>query len=134
MFLMTLHVGMIHASYQNIIMLYNLLLLSFSQQGGDLPLGNAAFHGHLDTVKRLVEAGSNINHQNKVRTIKCNTSIYNVATFLSITQGGATPLYHVSKDGHADIVDYLISAGASINLALTVWRFHYTIKCTLSMI
>ena len=127
MFLITL--GMIHASYQYIIMLYNLLLLSFSQQGGDLPLGNAAFHGHLDTVKRLVEAGSNINHQNKVRPINVlNTSIYNVATFLSITQGGATPLYHVSKDGHADIVDYLISAGASTNLALTVWRFHYTLS------
>ena len=41
-------------------------LLSSSQNGRSIPLAIAAHEGHLDTVKRLVEEGSNINHQNKV--------------------------------------------------------------------
>ena len=45
------------------------------------------------------------------------------------TQGGATPLYCASYGGHTGVVDYLIRAGASINLADTVWRLHYTMQC-----
>ena len=42
-------------------------LLSSSQNTRYIPLHVAALNGHLDTVKRLVEGGSNINYQNKVR-------------------------------------------------------------------
>ena len=45
-------------------------LLSSSQEKRSIPLGVAAQQGHLDTVKRLVEGGSNIDHQNKVRTLE----------------------------------------------------------------
>ena len=45
-------------------------LLSSSQEQRSIPLHNAADEGHLDTVKRLVEGGSNIDHQNKVRTLE----------------------------------------------------------------
>ena len=45
-------------------------LLSSSQEQRSIPLGIAAQKGHLDTVKRLVEGGSNIDHQNKVRTLE----------------------------------------------------------------
>ena len=38
-------------------------------QYGDVPLGIAAEKGHTETVQRLLEAGANVNHQNKVMTL-----------------------------------------------------------------
>ena len=40
-------------------------------QYGDVPLGTAAENGHTETVKRLLEAGANVNHQDKVMTHNC---------------------------------------------------------------
>ena len=38
-------------------------------QYGSVPLGIAAQEGHTKIVQRLLEAGANINHQNKVMTV-----------------------------------------------------------------
>ena len=40
-------------------------------QYGDVPLGKAAEKGQTETVQRLLEAGANVNHQNKVMTHNC---------------------------------------------------------------
>ena len=40
-------------------------------QYGAVPLEVAAQKGHTETVQRLLEAGANINHQNKVMTHNC---------------------------------------------------------------
>ena len=44
--------------------------LSSSQEQRSIPLGITAQNGHLDTVKRLVVGGCNVNYQNKVRTLE----------------------------------------------------------------
>ena len=53
--------------------------------------------------------------------------LFKISSYLS--QAGATPLWDTSRNGHTDVVDYLIRAGASINLATMVWRLHYTMQC-----
>ena len=45
-------------------------IAALNEEYNVIPLHIAAYNGHLDTVKRLVEGGSNIDHQNKVRTLE----------------------------------------------------------------
>ena len=55
-----------------------------SHQFGFVPLEIAAEHGHTETVQRLLEAGANINHQNKVCVFGCLHLQYTlIHTYLS---------------------------------------------------
>ena len=54
-----------------------------SHQFGNLPLATAADHGHTETVQRLLEAGANVNHQNKASVLVVCTYSIQIHTNLS---------------------------------------------------
>ena len=48
-------------------------------------------------------------------------------------QGGRSPLYMASQEGHIEVVDILLKCGADPNLAWTVWGLlcsFYNLMCS----
>jgi ankyrin repeat protein len=64
-------------------------------KSGTVPLGIAATLGQTETVQRLLEAGANLNYQNK---------------------NGITALLNAAVKGHVQVVRLLLEKGASVNI------------------
>ena len=65
---------------------------------GLTPLHLASAHGHVEVVKRLIQAGGEVNQ-------KCKSG-------WTQDEDGSTPLHEASRNGHVDVITALLSAGA----------------------
>ena len=77
----------------------------------------------------LLEAGANINHQNKVceyttHTVSAQGSVdalhYSSNPIYTPPQWGGTAVYHASSEGHSKVVKLLVQAGANLELHTAV--------------
>jgi ankyrin repeat protein len=62
------------------------------------PLHSAAYHGNVEIVKLLIDAGANIN--------------------AAVTRYGFTPWAHAARKGHVDVIGLLLDAGANREIAV----------------
>merc|ERR1719357_1947877 len=86
---------------------------------GDSVLNNAAWKGHLDVVKLLVEAGASLVHKNKIELNalhhasckgKHETCRYLIEKGINVnsrTKKGTTPLIMASRNGQTETVKVL---------------------------
>lgn len=105
--------------------------INVANEKGWTPLVTAAFNQHLETVKVLVSAGADVNHQSVngttvfmyAKTKVMQTGEYSLLDYL--LQNGVkinlrdfkkewTVLQYVQDIGHAEMERYLIDKGASI--------------------
>ena len=92
----------------------------------------AATKGHADIVQLLIEYGADTSISAEVMITVCkvsNTCVTSITKYtinqctteneLNILQNGVNPMYAASLEGHTDVVDALLKAGADPNQACT---------------
>jgi ankyrin repeat protein len=103
-------------------------LVTAKDQGGSTALHHAAGFGNIETVKLLLDKGSEINAKNERDSTPLHWAVASEAkTRLLLERGaavnarqtdGRTPLYNViSMENHDDVVRLLLKHGADPNLA-----------------
>ena len=89
------------------------------------PLHAAAQEGHLEIVSILLSSGGQVNRRSKEGitpfTLACWKNHLDIAKFLHEKSANQKmednqPLLHASMEGNVDVVKYLISLGADVNL------------------
>lgn len=100
--------------------------VSDSSFGGQTALMLAAIAGYIDIVKMLIDAGADLNLQNKngrtallSAALKGNTNIVRLliergARFDIQDECGFTPLMHAIQNGRADVIRLLLIMGAGL--------------------
>jgi ankyrin repeat protein len=92
------------------------------------PLFTACAYGHEDIVRYLVDHGANVSQRNEFGEsplhIACKCGHVPIVSFLAETVGvdleeysalGRTPLLTAAAEGHVNVIQSLISAGANLN-------------------
>ena len=93
-----------------------------NMQGGWTALHLAISNDHLDIAQLLVQAGADIDIQTNVRTyLMFIYAVYrhvdtHICYHIGILQDGETALHCASSNGHLDIAQLLVQAGANIDL------------------
>ena len=86
-------------------------------QNGRTSLVIASLKGHVAVVRLLLEKGAGFNICNKVSHKYRNEVSINF--IVRCTQNGFSPVYVASEEGHTNVVELLVQAGADIHLATT---------------
>ncbi|XP_047634773.1 ankyrin repeat and KH domain-containing protein 1 isoform X11 [Phacochoerus africanus] len=106
---------------------------------GYTPLMEAAREGHEEMVALLLAQGANINAQTEetqetALTLACCGGFAEVADFLikagaDIELGCSTPLMEASQEGHLELVKYLLAAGANVHATTATGDTALTYAC-----
>jgi len=103
----------------------DLSILEYTDNDGDSVLNNAAWKGHLEVVKLLVEHGARLVHKNKIELNalhhasckgKHEVCRYLIETGINVnsrTKKGTTPLIMASRNGQTETVGVLLEMGAN---------------------
>jgi hypothetical protein len=83
----------------------NLYASRFKHQGSHTPLTAAAFYGQLSIAKLLIERGA--------AKVDETNDAYWASYFVIFRDGGDTALNIAARNGHEDVVTYLLTKGAS---------------------
>ena len=97
--------------------------LHIKNKGGDDAVTWAAEHGHLEIVKFLVEHGAVLSNRTLGCACEFGTAVETVKYLLERgvdlepkTDDRFTPLVGASYQGHTDVIDLLVKAGANIHV------------------
>eukprot|EP01052_Picozoa_sp_SAG31_P031778 SAG31_NODE_3407_length_4307_cov_8.014971_3_plen_356_part_00 len=77
---------------------------------------NGGQPGHRKVAKLLLNEGADLNFQNKVRSSVISVCCRKLTAGCSKLQGGYTPLHEAAREGHVEMCEMLLDAGADSNL------------------
>jgi uncharacterized protein len=77
----------------------------------------AVDEGHLPVVKQLLAAGADPNAAAKANTLRDDLLREGGRQMVSWSRGGLTPLMFAARDGHVDVAQALVEAGARLDAA-----------------
>ncbi len=86
-------------------------------RGADIDLHTAAYIGHLDKVKGLLDSGVDVNlrlSRTDPSILEELSAIYRDTPPKQREPRGDTPLHRAVRGGHADVVEFLAASGANV--------------------
>jgi ankyrin repeat protein len=79
-------------------------------------LSAAAWNGHLDVIKYLVDKGANVNTAISAAASKGNMELIDELMKLKGADASKVNLSGAAQNGHLDVIKYLVDKGADVNL------------------
>ena len=94
--------------------------VNIEDDAGVTPLFWAAYHGHPQVVRLLIDAGAGVNPAMRGGTIR----IMHGGQLGTVNLDSWTPLMTAADQGHSDVVRSLVGSGASVRASIhgSVWR------------
>lgn len=90
-------------------------MIVFNPQDGEPVLLSAAYNGELEAVEALVRAGADVNASDEPGDADGITQNDVMRRLDPNFRSGTTPLLAAAEQGHTEVVEYLVKAGADVN-------------------
>lgn len=101
---------------------------AIQESTGATPLERASVHGHMDVMRRLLQAGADPDFGIAVVTAAVNNEPEAISLLIS---AGASPdqqdsrgwsaIHHAANRGHADVIEVLVRAGVDVDSGPKEW-------------